>query len=323
MATDTGRPRARRRKRPPRAGRRQKTPVRRRRAPGPGKRKKSLRRNLLVLLRLVFLFVFCFSAYRLASELLRARRETAAFDELSALVASASERTAAPAMPPPTAAPATNAPGAGTGSAESTPPPEPTPTPEPLPLAQYAPLLEMNPDFFGWLSIEGAGIDYPVMYSPARPEYYLNRAFDGSYSGSGVPFIDAKCPADGNFYLIYGHHMQNKTMFGKLPKYAERSFYEQNPIIRFDTAYEQREYRVIAAFYSQVYLTGDTGVFRYYNYTDLTDPDVFDEYMAQVRAAAIYDTGQDAVYGDELIALSTCNYHTAEGRFVVVAKRIS
>ncbi|WP_205839684.1 class B sortase [Porcincola intestinalis] len=190
-------------------------------------------------------------------------------------------------------------------------------------LPQYAPLYEQNSDFFGWITIEGTDIDYPVMYSPDRPEYYLNRAFDGSYSGSGVPSIDGKCPPDGKYYLIYGHHMKNKTMFGSLPKYADKSYYEDHPIIRFDTLYEQREYQVIAAFYSRIYDKKDAGVFCYYEYTDLSDQEVFDEHIRQVKAAAIYDTGLSAEYGDELLALSTCNYHTQDGRFVVVAKRIA
>lgn len=34
-----------------------------------------------------------------------------------------------------------------------------------------------------------------------------------------------------------------------------------------------------------------------------------------------YDTGAIAVYGDGLLTLSTCSYHTKNGRFVVVARK--
>ena len=119
---------------------------------------------------------------------------------------------------------------------------------------------------------------------------------------------------------LYGHHMKNETMFGTLPKYADKEYWEQHKTICFDTLYEHGEYEVISAFYGKAIAKGDTG-FRYYQYTDLTDPAVFDEYMEQVNAAAIYDTGITAEYGDELITLSTCSYHTENGRFVVVAKK--
>ncbi len=86
--------------------------------------------------------------------------------------------------------------------------------------------------------------------------------------------------------------------------------------------YEQREYAVLAAFYSRIYYDYETDVFRYYNYFDLTDPAVFDDYVRQVKARRLYDTGLSAEYGDELLTLSTCSHHTEEGRFVLVAKRI-
>ena len=206
---------------------------------------------------------------------------------------------------------------------ESTPIPTETPEPEPTPLPQYSQLYETNPEFFGWLTIEAVEIAYPVMYSPTRPEYYLNRDYYGAYSGSGTPFVDGHCSADGNYYLIYGHHMRNKTMFGQLPNYADEEFCDDHPTIRFDTLFEQREYVVMAAFLSRIYDKNEQGVFRYYEYFDLSDEDVFNEYVQKVQAAALYDTGIDAEYGDELLVLSTCNYHTANGRFVVVAKRVT
>lgn len=259
----------------------------------------------------------------LVKELIQAEKEKAAFAELSAIVAEAKEQETpqAQTIPPVEYAPEPIV--IHVETAVTVPPatPIPTPTPAPVPLPQYAHLYEQNADFFGWLSIDGTNIDYPVMYSPDRPEYYLNRAFDGSDSNSGSLFIDGACPADGNYYLIYGHHMRNKTMFGQLPMYADKSYYEEHQTIHFDTLYEQREYQVIAVFYSRIYEKNEAGVFRYYEYTDLSDQEVFDEFIRQVKTAAIYDTGLSAEYGDELIALSTCNYHTEDGRFVVVAKR--
>ena len=44
--------------------------------------------------------------------------------------------------------------------------------------------------------------------------------------------------------------------------------------------------------------------------------------MANVEAASLYDTGETAEYGDTLLTLVTCSYHTENGRFVVVAQKI-
>ena len=49
---------------------------------------------------------------------------------------------------------------------------------------------------------------------------------------------------------------------------------------------------------------------------------LFNAFMSNVRAMAAYDTGVDAAFGDQILTLSTCTYHTEKGRFVIVAKRV-
>jgi len=260
---------------------------------------------ILYILLFLFAAVLAFSLYKVTTVSSQLDREQSQFEQLAAIVAEAS---AAPEAEPPAQDKESGDQAAAAVERRIMP--------------QYLPLYAQNQDFFGWLRIEGTEVNYPVMYTPEDPEYYLHRAFDGEYSQSGTPFIDGACPAEGVHYLIHGHHMKNGTMFGVLPEYAQRAYWEEHPVICFDTLYEQREYTVIAAFYSRLYSDDEPGVFRYYRYTDLSDPAVFAEYIAGVSAAAIYDTGEKAEYGDELITLSTCNYHTEDGRFVVVARRI-
>ncbi len=187
---------------------------------------------------------------------------------------------------------------------------------------KYRQLYAMNNDFFGWLKIDGTEINYPVMYTPDEPERYLHMNFDGDYSESGVLFIDGDCYPGGKHYIIYGHHMFNGSMFGNLPKYEDYDYYTSHKKVNFDTLTEQGEYEVVAAFYAQAYDVSETGVFKYYNYKSLADELTFNEYFAGVKAASIYDTGITPTFGDDILTLSTCNYHTEDGRFVVVARRV-
>lgn len=186
-------------------------------------------------------------------------------------------------------------------------------------LKPYLPLYEQNHDLFGWIQIPGTKINYPVMCTPGDMEYYLRRAFDGSPSKGGTPFLDTVTPQDGYLYIIYGHNMKNKTMFGRLSEYAKKKYWEKHPLIYFDTLYEQQTYEIAAAFYSKVSMTEEEEGFRYYEYKDLSDEQVFEEFKEQVEAAALYDTGISLNYQDTVLLLSTCSYHTEEGRFVVVA----
>ena len=291
------------------------------------KRQPARRSLVLTVIMSVLFIIFCYSGYRLTRDLLSNYRDKKGFAELAAIVAQGAEATTPPVSAEIAASGVTTEPATELITpADSSPLPnestEPTPAPEPTPNLKYAPLYEMNSEYFGWLTIEGLEIDYPVMYAPTRSEYYLNRDFYGEYSNSGVPFIDGRCPSDGNYYLIYGHKMINGSIFGRLTQYAEEDCWRENPVIRFDTMYEERQYAIMACFYSRLFGEHESG-FRYYQYFDLTEEAVFKEYVAQTMASALYDTGVTAEYGDELLVLSTCSHHTSDGRFVVVAKRIA
>ena len=104
------------------------------------------------------------------------------------------------------------------------------------------------------------------------------------------------------------------------PAYAAAHPEIQYDVIAPDGTYQRHTYEVMAAFYSRVYRTDETGVFRFYYYGDLSEPEVFDSYITQAEEAALYDTGVRAEYGDRLLTLITCDYYANNGRFVLVAR---
>lgn len=129
-------------------------------------------------------------------------------------------------------------------------------------------------------------IDYPVIFTPDDPEHYLRRTFDSSSSQSGVPFLSADCFEGSGNRLIYDHNMKNGSMFGELLNYAKEDFWQDHPLIRFDTLEEEGNYEVFAAFYSKLYTTDGNG-FAYYEYTDISQQADSEAYLAQVSGAAL------------------------------------
>ena len=173
----------------------------------------------------------------------------------------------------------------------------------------------------GWLSIPGTNIDYPVMQTVDEPNFYLKRSFDKQYSDYGVPYVQENCDlALSDNCVIYGHHMNNGTMFAGLCKYESEDFYQEHKIICFDTLSSFGEYEIVAVFKTVAY--SEQG-FKYYHFTRAESAEDFDDYIAQCKALSLYDTGVTAEYGDRLITLSTCEYSRKNGRMVVVAKRIA
>ena len=197
----------------------------------------------------------------------------------------------------------------------------------------YKNLKAQNPDIIGWVKIPGTKIDYPVMWTPENPEKYLRTDFDGNYSMSGLPFVAADCKVsslpndnDCSNTLIYGHHMQDKTMFAELIEYEKKEFADKHRIIYYDRiysdgSYEEFKYEVIGAFKTEVN-TGNTHEFRYYEYTDLSDSKSYNKYLGKLSERNLIPSNNIEKRQCKLLTLSTCSYHVAgkNGRFVIVAK---
>lgn len=212
----------------------------------------------------------------------------------------------------------TDAPEAGTAPEETV---RPT-TPPMRNWEKFANLYGQNPDFAGWLTFKDLNISYPVMLSPQDPEFYLYRNFEGKSSATGVPFMDAKCTPFSNSILIYGHNMQNGTVFAPLKRYDSQSFAESHPYFQFETMYYSGVYQVIAVYYESIHYADDKDAFRFYTYVGDLDETRFNDYVARSKAASTVDLPDSAEYGDELLALITCAYNQKNGRFVLLARRV-
>lgn len=189
--------------------------------------------------------------------------------------------------------------------------------------AKFAALRDKNSDFIGWISIDGTNLDFPVMYAPTNKDFYLRHDFNKEYSIYGVPYLDEKTTlganAESDNLIIYGHNMKTGTIFGCLTGYKKADYYQQHPYIEFDTVYGDAQYEVFAAFAIDV--VNDTS-FVYNQYVDM-DEESYNTYVEEVCRRSDVDTGIRPAYGEHLLTLSTCEYSTDNGRFVVVARRVA
>lgn len=190
-------------------------------------------------------------------------------------------------------------------------------------LPEYQNILNKNQRLIGWIKIDDTIIDYPVMQT-VNNEYYLDHNFNQEEDKNGCIFMDYQCDVikGCDNMILYGHHMKSGQMFGTLNKYSQQSYYEKHPVIKFDTIYEKGEYQIMYVFRSKVYSEEDVN-FKYYQFINAGSEKEFNSYINEMAALSLYDTGVTASYGDKLLTLSTCDYQEKEGRFVVVARRIS
>lgn len=179
-------------------------------------------------------------------------------------------------------------------------------------------LYKINNDIVGWIKIENTNIDYPIMQTKERPNYYLRRNFYKQYSILGTPYMSENCNIEiSDNLIIYGHHINGNKMFGELENYKSKEYYNNHKNIKFYTMQEKAEYEIIAVFKTVAY----TG-FQYYKFYDAENEREFNTFVNKCKELSFYDTEEIAVYGDKLITLSTCEYSNQNGRLVVVARKI-
>lgn len=162
-------------------------------------------------------------------------------------------------------------------------------------------LLAQNPSVIGWIRFKDpAIISYPLLQGDTN-QTWLRTGFDGNYLISGCIFLNCYNKPDFSDFnsTIYGHRMNDKTMFGSLvdfedPDYAKshRYFYIYLP----DNTV--RTYEIFAVSRvkdgSNVYLT---------NYA--TDEEKA-SYIDSRLKASITDMGVDVTPDDTIVSLSTC-----------------
>ncbi len=259
-----------------------------------------------------FSLVFIGSAIYVGTYVYNSRKSQGEYDDLREQLAHIRETIAAqPAQPTLPPAPPPTDPQTG----------ETLPT-EPKMLPDYAQIYALNSDLIGWITIPGTKVDYPVMQTPDRKDYYLKRNFNKMGSDWGAIYAREECDvfAPSDNVVLYGHHMKDGSMFAGLDSYKKESFWRDHQTFTFDTLYERHTYQIIAVFKTSASLNKG---FAYHRFNDAANQQEFDEFVATVKKMSFYDTGLTATYGDKLLCLSTCEYSLENGRFVVVAKRIS
>ena len=189
-------------------------------------------------------------------------------------------------------------------------------------LKDYEDVYQLNQRLVGWIKIDGTSVDYPVLQTENN-DYYLNHNFDQQEDNNGSIFLDSQCsiwPRSQNL-ILYGHNMKSGKMFGSLKKYKSEDFYKKHSTFQFDTIYEKGTYVIVCVFNEVIHDETEVA-FRYYQFINANSAEEFNSYINEMKAMSMYETGNNAEFGDSLLTLSTCDYTKNSDRFVVVAKKI-
>lgn len=264
-----------------------------------------MKKSLFIVVVVLLLAAFGVSAVMVGNYLIEGKQQAERYDQLSEI---------ANAQTQPTQSTAQTA--ATEGTAETTAPTEPGM------LAGYKDIYEMNNDVVGWIKMEGTKMDYPVMQTPSDPDFYLYKDFDKKDSARGSIFAwgDADINEPSDNITLFGHNMADGSMFACLNAYTNKTAWDNNSLIFYDTLTEYHTYKIFAVFKTSANIGQG---FSYHKFVDAANAEEFNEFVSTCKNLAFYDTGITPVYGDKLICLSTCEYSLDNGRLVVCAVRIT
>jgi len=177
----------------------------------------------------------------------------------------------------------------------------------------FSALREVNGDVLGWILIPGTRISYPLVQGTDN-QYYLTHTWKKWNSVVGAVFLEYSNSRDLSDFntIIYGHRMNDGSMFAGLKYYKQKSYYKSHPCVYITDDSGARKYDIFAAY--EVSTQGDT--YRIGQQGDSTKQAYIDYCLAQ----SLYDTGVVPTVNDKIVTLSTCTGNGHATRWVVQAR---
>ncbi|MBQ1410141.1 MAG: class B sortase [Oscillospiraceae bacterium] len=178
-------------------------------------------------------------------------------------------------------------------------------------------LWEINPDIYAWIELVDTDISYPLLQHPTDNDYYLFHTPEGysGFPGSIYTFnVNAKDFSDFNT-VIYGHRMNDGTMFSNLYMYRDEAYLKEHQTIKIYLPDRELIYTIFASVvYDDRLITADF---------DFADPDSCRAYLKSIYENRDMNSHileePKATEHDHIITLSTCIKGQESNRYLVVA----
>ena len=191
-------------------------------------------------------------------------------------------------------------------------------------LERFRDLYIKNKDVAGWLSINNAGVNFPIVQGEDN-DYYKTHNFLGKQEGYGTPYFDFETALEESETptnkIVWLDGDADGTIASELRKYLDIAYYRRNPTIELATVYEAGEYKVISAFITNS-LEQHGEVFNYSDYHTFLNEEEFKFYISEIRKRSAFDTRVDLTFGDDLVTISAPVADFDGARLIIVARKI-
>ena len=249
-------------------------------------------RGIMIVLCGVLLCTFGYCAYRIYSTLNGYREAEETYTEISQSVV--------------------------TVVASPTPVPEgekkPDTDPEVSPITvDFEALRSTSTDYVAYIYCPDTKINYPVAYTDNN-FFYIDHIPPDTVNANGTIFIDCRNASDFSDQntCIYGHNMNDGSMFATLRSYREEGFYAEHPVMYISTPNFNYRIDLIAGFVTEPTSFAYAGKFE--------SEEQFKAHIELCKDLSTFESEVEVAPTDRIVTLSTCTYEIDDGRYVVVGK---
>lgn len=177
-------------------------------------------------------------------------------------------------------------------------------------------LQTTNPDVYGYIYVPDTKIQLPIVQGEDN-DYYLDHAYTNEYMACGSIFADYRAYKNMEYNrntVLYGHNMNNGTMFNNVTKFLDEDFFNSTNITIYtlDGIYTYEPFAIFETI----------STFQYFRMRFQDDAD-FVSFCEKMQEQSLYNKNMKFTGSDHIITLSTCtNSFTSTGRYALHAKLI-
>lgn len=180
----------------------------------------------------------------------------------------------------------------------------------------WSKIQEDNPDLYSWIYIPNTNVDYPVAQAGKNEsdDFYLTHNTNKETEFAGAIYTERQNARDYSdpVTVLYGHNMNNGTMFNSLHKFEDSTFFKKNKYIYIYMPNHRLTYKIYSA-----YVYDDRHILNSFDFSDKKTLKKYLKYTTNPDSLSKNTRNVTLNVNSKIITLSTCTNGAENTRYLV------
>ncbi len=177
-------------------------------------------------------------------------------------------------------------------------------------------LKKQNSDIYSWIYIPNTKVDYPVVQSTGdeKDDFYLTHNIEKKYDIYGAIYSEIQNATDYSdpVTVLYGHNMNNGSMFKTLHSFEDPNFFKKNKYIYIYMPNHKLTYKIYSA-----YVYDDRHILNSFDFTKKNILKKYQKYTLNPDSMTKNTRKVKLDKNSNILTLSTCTSGAANTRYLV------